>query len=69
MRHRTDNFEKLSRALQLHEQGVETAAIGERLGISSREAARSIAQAKERRTKSSVNCPGRERLRHEDRSA
>jgi hypothetical protein len=49
MRHRTDNFEKLSRALQLHEQGVPTAAIGERLGISSREAARTIAQAKERR--------------------
>ncbi len=48
MRHRTDSCEKLSRALQLHEQGVDTAAIGERLGISSREAARTIAQAKER---------------------
>lgn len=49
MRHRTDCPEKVARALQLHEQGVDTSAIGERLGISSREAARTIAQAKERR--------------------
>ncbi len=50
MRHRTDTCEKLSRALQLHEKGIETFAIAERLGISSREAARTIAQAKERRS-------------------
>lgn len=51
MKHRTDTREKLSRALQLHEQGVPSFAIGERLGISSKEAARTIHQAKERRTK------------------
>lgn len=51
MRHRTDNCEKLARALELHERGVETSAIGQRLGISSKEAARTINQAKQRRAK------------------
>lgn len=53
MRHRTDMSEKLHRALQLHEQGLPSSAIGERLGISSKEAARTIQQAKDRRAKRS----------------
>jgi hypothetical protein len=49
MRHRTDHTEKLSRALELHEEGISSAVIAERLGMTTQAAARTIVQAKARR--------------------